>query len=101
VEPLAFYLPPFSNVDQQKQSRLYNIPVEIRNLIFQFAFADDGAPSLNCDNEFRRSTLGTIPSVTCACAFLQTCKAVYLEAYRLPMLLNGTFLILHVPPDDL
>ncbi|PVH92211.1 hypothetical protein DM02DRAFT_576098 [Periconia macrospinosa] len=89
IEPLAFYLPPFSSINQQKQSQLYNIPMEIRNLIFQFAFTDDGAPPFNCDNEFRRSTSGTIPSVTCACALLQTCKAVYLEAYRLPMLLNG------------
>ena len=90
VEPLAFYLPSFPNINQQKQSRLYIIPKEIRDLIFEYAFVDDGAPSFNCDNEFRRSTTGTIPRVKCGCTLLQTCKAVYLEAYRLPFLLNGT-----------
>ncbi|CAI6334221.1 unnamed protein product [Periconia digitata] len=89
VEPLAFYLPPLRDVNQQMQSRLYTIPKEIRDLIFEYALADDGAPSFNCDNVFRRRAYGTIPSVDCACTLLQTCKAVYLEAYRLPFLLNG------------
>ncbi|PVI02297.1 hypothetical protein DM02DRAFT_670600 [Periconia macrospinosa] len=90
LEPLAFYLPPYSEVPQ-KQSQLYTIPKEIRDLIFEYALTDDGVPSFNCDNVFRRSTKGTIAKIDCACALLQTCKAVYLEAYRLPMLLNGYF----------
>ncbi|KAJ4360714.1 uncharacterized protein N0V89_001281 [Didymosphaeria variabile] len=92
IEPLAFYLPAFSEVEQQKQSPLYRIPKEIRDLIFEYALTDDGAPSPNSDNVFRRSAKGEISEVDSACSLLQTCKAVYLEAYRLPMQLNGTLL---------
>ena len=34
IEPLAFYLPPYSEVQQQKQSPLYGVlPKEVRNMI--------------------------------------------------------------------
>jgi hypothetical protein len=93
IEPLAFYLPPYSEVQQQKQSPLYNVlPTEIRHLVWEFALADDGAPSPNSDNMFRRvyGSEADAAKVDSACALLETCKAVYLETYRLPMILNGT-----------
>jgi hypothetical protein len=94
IEPLAFYLPTFSDVNQQKQCPFYGIlPKEIRDLIFEYALADDGAPAPNCENAFRRdhSFASGVAQVDIACALLQTCKAVYLEAYRLPLLLNGKY----------
>lgn len=97
IEPLAFYLPPFSDVEQQNQCPLYSVlPKEIRDLVWEYALADDGAPSPDCDNVFRRErgTEANVAKVDVAHALLQTCKAVYLETYRLPMLLNGTRLLL-------
>ncbi|KAJ4292799.1 hypothetical protein N0V90_009462 [Kalmusia sp. IMI 367209] len=92
TEPLAFILPSFADVHQQKQSPLYAVlPKEIRDLVWEYALADDGAPSADSDNGFRRERgIGAaVAKVDSACALLQTCKAVYLETYRLPMLLNG------------
>ncbi|KAF1971619.1 hypothetical protein BU23DRAFT_600169 [Bimuria novae-zelandiae CBS 107.79] len=89
IEPLAFYLPSFSDVHQQKQSPLYNVfPKEIRDLVFEYALADNGVPSPTWDT-------GDVATNDAAVALLQTCKAVYLEAYRLPMLLNGFFYALN------
>lgn len=92
IEPLAFYLPPYSELQQQNQCPLYGVlPNEIRVLIFEFALADDGALTAGCDNVFRREcgTDADVAKTDVACALLQTCKAVYVEAYRLPMQLNG------------
>lgn len=92
IEPLAFYLPPFINVNQQKQCPLYGIvPKEIRDLIYEYAMIDNGSPDPNGENILRREK-GVAPDVApidIACSLLQTCRAVYLEAYRLPLLLNG------------
>lgn len=92
IEPLAFYLPPYSEVGQQVQSPLYGVlPKEIRYLIFEFALADDGALAPDCDNLFRREcgTDDDVAESDVACTLLQTCRAVYQEAYRLPMQVNG------------
>ena len=96
IEPLAFHLPPYSEVEQQTQSPLYGVlPKEIRYLIFEFAFADDGAPTFDYDNVFRRrcGTDADVAKSDVASALLQTCKAIYMEAYRLPMQLNGKVLL--------
>jgi hypothetical protein len=92
IEPLAFYLPSSSKVEQQSQCPLYGVlPKEIRDLVWEYALADDGAPAPDCDNVFRREcgADADVTKVDVACALLQTCKVVYLETYRLPMLLNG------------
>lgn len=92
IEPLAFYLPPYSEVQQQKQSPLYGVlPKEVRNMIFEFALADDNAIATDHDN-ISRWQVGSdadVPRLDIAHALLQTCKAIYLEAYCLPMQLNG------------
>ncbi|KAF3001358.1 hypothetical protein E8E13_006353 [Curvularia kusanoi] len=92
IEPLAFYLPPYAEVQQQLQSPLYSLlPKEVRIAIFEFALADDNALTAGRDNIFRWQ-IGTdadVPKPDVAHALLQTCKAVYLETYRLPMQLNG------------
>jgi hypothetical protein len=67
------------------------LPKEIRDLVWEYALTDDGVPAPDCDNVFRRErgTGADIAKADVSCALLQTCKAVYLETYRLPMLLNG------------
>lgn len=94
IEPLAFYLPAFTDVNQQKQCPFYGIlPKEIRDLVFEYALSDDGAPMPNSENKLRREAgvASDVARIDIACALLQTCKAVYLEAYRLPLLLNGKY----------
>lgn len=92
IEPLAFYLSSFSDVNHQLQCPLYGVlPTEVRHLVFEYALVDGGAPLPNNDNIFRRQPANSahIASMDVACTLLQTCKAIYLEAYRLPMLING------------
>lgn len=92
IEPLAFYLAPCSEVEQQIQAPLYGLlPKEMRQLVWEFALADNNALAPDCDNVFRREC-GTVADVArsdVAHALPQTCKAVYLKSYRLPMQLNG------------
>lgn len=99
IEPLAFYLPSFSDVDQQKQCPFYGIlPKEIRDLIFEYALINNGAPKANNDNPCRRQRhLEYVAKVDVACTLLQTCKAIYLETYRLPMLINGKLFSVYYP----
>jgi hypothetical protein len=83
---------PYSEVQQQLQFPLYGVlSKEVRNLVFEFAFADDNAIAADKDNIFRRhvGSDADIPRPDIAHALLQTCKAIYLEAYHLPMQLNG------------
>lgn len=92
VEPLAFYLPPYSEINQQSQSPLYGVlPKEIRDLVWEYAFADNGILAPDCDNVFRRKCGSDADVDRCDIvrALLRTCKAVYLETYCLPMQLNG------------
>ena len=98
IEPLAFYLPPFGDVNQQKQCPLYDVlPKEIRDIIFEYVLCDDDAPSHASENSFERDrrTVTDIAKTGDACALLRTCKAVYIEAYRIPMLVNGKLPLYH------
>lgn len=92
IEPLAFYLGAFSEVNQQSECPLYTVlPKEIRDMIFEYALTDDDATSYGSNHVLMETNdAGGIIKTNIACALLQSCKAVYLEAYRLPMLLNGT-----------
>jgi hypothetical protein len=93
TEPLAFYLPPYAEIHQQEQSPLYSVlPKEVRDMVWEFALADDDVPPPDHDNMFRRERSAKVYTVKLdsACPLLQTCKVVYLETYRLPMLVNGT-----------
>jgi len=100
IEPLAFYLPPFSDVQQQWQCPLYGtLPKEVRDMVWEYALTDSRALLPYCENVFRRQRGSKVDfaRVGSACALLQTCKAIYLETYCLPMLLNGTYFMTAVP----
>lgn len=78
------------------------LPKEIRDLVWEYAFADNGALSPDCDNVFRRErgTDADVAKSDVACTLLQTCQAVYLETYRLPILLNGKHLLQQSDPKN-
>lgn len=106
VEPLAFSLDS-NSVHQQFQSPLFGtLPTEIRDTIYEYAFTDCTSNPMNADNPHRRSAHSNhtsfqakperkeLPVCDVAVKFLETCKAVYLEAYKLPFLLNP-FILYH------
>jgi hypothetical protein len=79
-------------VQQQTQSPLYGVlPKEVRNMIFEFALADDNTIATDHDNisRWQVGSDANVPRPDISFALLQTCKAIYLEAYCLPMQLNG------------
>lgn len=92
VEPLAFSLDVHSVVKQDKCPLFSTIPKEIRDMIYEFALTDCTSNPANSDNKTRRGygrdRNNRTPSSDIAFSLLRTCAAVYLEAYRLPLLLN-------------
>ena len=100
IEPLAFYLPPSSDVQQQWQCPLYGkLPKEARDMVWEYVLTDSRVLFPYGEEVYRRrrASKAGFAKVGNACALLQTCKAVYLETYCLPMLLNGTYFIAVVP----
>ena len=96
IEPLAFSLRP-SEVDPQAECPLYAVlPKEIRDMIFEYALTYEDACSYGSNHAFIQPHVAEENAEenkfkhTIACALLQSCKAVYLETYRLPILINGT-----------
>jgi len=64
-----------AEVQQQEQSPLYSLlSKEMRDMIWKFALADDGAPSLDSNNIFRRErgAEADVAKVDSTCALLQT-----------------------------
>lgn len=103
VEPLAFSLKP-STVDQQKDCPFFSIlAAELRETIYEYAFTDCTSHPPNADNPIRRSNANILPPCDIALNLLQTCKAIYLEAYRLPFLLNPftVYTLGHLPSYDI
>lgn len=90
IEPLAFSLRDQPYNKQEECPLFGTIPREVRDLVYEFAMTDCTSHPPNCDNVFRRDMSSrNLPKPTdIALSFLQTCRAVYLEAYKLPFLLN-------------
>ena len=87
VEPLAFKIEG-SPIHPQTYSPLFaSLPGEIRNMIYEYVFTKPTKynEALEID---RHSGDLVIPKFGFSLALLQTCKAIYLEAYKLPLLLN-------------
>ncbi|KAF2864877.1 hypothetical protein BDV95DRAFT_600257 [Massariosphaeria phaeospora] len=88
IEPLAFSIP-LALVSRQDACPLFTqLPLEIREMIYTFALADTTSNPIDWDNPFRTGHTGDMPKSDIAMCLLQTCRAVYLEAYKLPLLLN-------------
>lgn len=83
------------------------LPKEIRDMIFEYALIDCTSHPPNSDNKYRRgyqSADGSqhIPPSDIAFGLLLTCRVVYLEVYKLPLLLNP-FIVYnfgHLPSYD-
>ena len=90
VEPLAFDLD-CSQLNPQTQSPLYRVATEIRFNIWEYALADNVVLLPNSDNvsQWIHLTDADLANSDSAIPLLHTCKVVYLETYRLPMMLNG------------
>ncbi|KAF2006779.1 hypothetical protein P154DRAFT_559249 [Amniculicola lignicola CBS 123094] len=92
VEPLAFDLQ-YRPYNPQSHSPLFGLlPTEVREMVYSYAFTDCNASSPDWDNPYRHNIPPghdqRKPATDVAINFLQTCRAVYLEAYKLPFLLN-------------
>lgn len=98
IEPLAFSLEN-KPVDTQEKCPLFAvIPAEIRDMIFEYALKDCTSNLPNSEHRFqseqmrrRRSNANEpipLPPSDIAFNLLQTCRAVYMEAYQLAYLLN-------------
>ncbi|KAF2115097.1 hypothetical protein BDV96DRAFT_600230 [Lophiotrema nucula] len=96
VEPLAFDLEAAPVMSQDCCPLFALTPREIREMIYEYAFTDCTSNPPDWDNPYRdnpyRREEGdnrvNLPETDIAIGFLQTCRAVYLEAYHLPILLN-------------
>ncbi|KAH3911212.1 hypothetical protein HBI56_107030 [Parastagonospora nodorum] len=93
VEPLAWNIEN-ELVRTQDQCPLFTkLPMEIRTLIFEFALTDTGAKQKSIASLLKRLAPRGSPEskvMTCdmATTLLQTCRAVYLETWNLPLSLN-------------
>jgi hypothetical protein len=101
LEPLAWYLDS-STIPDQPNSPLYTtLPKELRDMIFAYALTDttsypvDREPAQHEeDRRSRRAGSSSSPKLLTypsdiAFGLLQTCKAVYSEAYTHPLSLNA------------
>jgi hypothetical protein len=66
------------------------LPRELRDLIYEYALTDCTSYPPNRDNPVRQDYYGIkdVPPSDMASPLLQTCRAVCLETYKLPMLVN-------------
>ncbi|KAF2268275.1 hypothetical protein CC78DRAFT_589291 [Lojkania enalia] len=97
VEPLAFSLADKPIAPQWLCPLFSKIPIEIREMVYEYAFIDCNSMPLDWNNPYRDHPITHhegidhgkhIPHSDISFNFLQTCRAVYLEAYQLPLLLN-------------
>lgn len=70
---------------QQSQSQLYQLPKEIRDLIFLYASTQSPDPDQTYSENAFYYRPGHIARLRTHTAFLQTCRRVWLEANALPM----------------
>jgi hypothetical protein len=108
VEPLAFSIA-LTSVNRQIHCPLFTLlPAEIREVLYEFAFTDCTSNPPNEDNLHRRHPPSRMPVsrhrplCDIAVHLLRTCKAIYLEAYKLPFLLNSyiVYNFGHLPSYD-
>lgn len=91
VEPLAFALAAEHVVVlAQEKSPLFALPREIRDAVYTHALRDTHAVPAAGTRAYRAPWNDeTTPQWTIALALLSTCRAVYLETFRLPFTLNA------------
>ena len=105
LEPLAFSIDAEAIDAQDECTLLTRLPREIRQMIWEYALTDTN--SFSAFNKFRwradhADNVPKFPTLDVAFDLLQSCKAIYMETYRLPLQLNSyTVLGFHGPfrPD--
>ncbi|KAF2662643.1 hypothetical protein K491DRAFT_709987 [Lophiostoma macrostomum CBS 122681] len=93
VEPLAWSIDPGSVNPQENSSLFARFPPEIRDTIYEYALTDCTSNPFNTDKPARRPMYSSnpfrgLPSTDIAFPLLQSCKAVYLHAFKIPLLSN-------------
>ncbi|KAF2735753.1 hypothetical protein EJ04DRAFT_183978 [Polyplosphaeria fusca] len=96
TEPLAWIIEDEPVLRQDKSPLFALIPTEVRDAIYAYAFTDCTSNPPDWDNPYRdnpyRREEGDnrvdLPRSDIAVNLLCTCRAVYMEAYQLPILLN-------------
>ncbi|KAF2476011.1 uncharacterized protein BDR25DRAFT_339902 [Lindgomyces ingoldianus] len=93
VEPLAFALKDMPTMPQEECPLFSKLPTEVRQMVYDYALTDCTSHPLDGDNPYRQDLFYNSQKITIrrpdiAVNLLQTCRAIYLEAYRLPLLLN-------------
>ncbi|KAF2640376.1 hypothetical protein P280DRAFT_518787 [Massarina eburnea CBS 473.64] len=90
LEPFAFAIENDPCNPQHESPLFTTVPMEIRNMIYEYALTDCTSHPPNRDNVFRRYPPrgSKLPLSDIGTALLQTCRAVYLETYKMPILLN-------------
>ncbi|OCL07967.1 hypothetical protein AOQ84DRAFT_439882 [Glonium stellatum] len=106
VQPLAFNLLGGVGVLSQESSPLFSVlPRELRDIIYEYALTDENNHP-NQDQPVRRAqsySVADLPKPSIAFNLLLTCRAVYLEAYWLPYILNPVIIydIQYSPESDI
>ncbi|ORY15681.1 hypothetical protein BCR34DRAFT_558319 [Clohesyomyces aquaticus] len=104
VEPLAFTLKDKPIATQEKSPLCSTLPSELRQIIYEYALSDCTRSPTKSGNPYRRhdsqtKTKKRRPSSDIAINLLRSCRAVYLESYQLPLLLNP-FIIYNLEATD-
>ncbi|KAF1964099.1 hypothetical protein BU23DRAFT_77350 [Bimuria novae-zelandiae CBS 107.79] len=90
VKPLAFSISKDSIVTQAGCLFFTRLPREIRQMIWEHALTDTTSAPASGTSKWRSSLYyPELPGSDIAFSLLQTCKAVYLETYRLPVQRNS------------
>lgn len=99
VESLEFSLEKAVIYDQLQSPFFAKLPAEIRNKVYAYALTEKNSSPLKKCNIYRRAAPTdeprSSPQISLPLALLQTCKKVYLEAYKLPFMINP-FTIYHL-----
>lgn len=91
IEPLAFSIADDRIYSQGQSNLLTGLPIEIREMIWAHALTDTTSIPGRGTSMWRPYNLNTkprLPGSDIAFALLQSCKAVYLKTYKLPLLPN-------------
>ncbi|KAL5430561.1 hypothetical protein PMIN06_012503, partial [Paraphaeosphaeria minitans] len=91
LEPLAFSIAKDRIYSQAQSTLLTGLPIEIREMIWEYALTDTTSVP-TCGTFMWRSDKMNgkpkLPVSDIAFGLVESCKAVYLETYRLPLQLN-------------
>lgn len=91
LEPLAFSIGRDRIHSQPQCTLLTGIPIEVREMIWGYALTDNKSVPTGGTfvwRSYKSNGKPKLPASDIAFGLLRSCKAIYLETYRLPLQLN-------------